>query len=319
MTDLFDEPTLFDLPPVAPRDLFESFGQPPFSVLDRRSGAWQDRRRRWLSLGIRSEVGRADTLTYDYADGKYDFSRKMMAVGDGTSIFDPVTAECAVRWYSAAGGTVLDPFAGGSVRGIVSSILGREYIGVDLRPEQVAANYAQQHIADADHLPQWITGDSRRLDDLLQPDQRADLVFSCPPYFDLEQYSEDPDDLSAMTWDQFCVAYADIIRLATARLRDDRFAVWVVGEVRDKRGLLRGLMPETVRAFEAAGLRYYNSAVTVDPTGSAALRARPYFNSNRKLVTLHQHVLVFVKGDPKRAAAYCKSADEAVADEADDE
>lgn len=35
----------------------------------------------------------------------------------GTSIFDPVICEIAYRWFCPPGGTVLDPFAGGSVRG----------------------------------------------------------------------------------------------------------------------------------------------------------------------------------------------------------
>jgi hypothetical protein len=38
-----------------------------------------------------------------------------------TSIFDPVLCEIAYRWFCPSGGTVLDPFAGGSVRGIVAS------------------------------------------------------------------------------------------------------------------------------------------------------------------------------------------------------
>jgi hypothetical protein len=42
---------------------------------------------------------------------------------------------------------VLDPFAGGSARGIVASRLGGRYIGIELRAEQVAANVAQLHLA----------------------------------------------------------------------------------------------------------------------------------------------------------------------------
>ena len=38
--------------------LAERFGIPPFSVLDARSGTWQERKRAWLSLGIKSELGR---------------------------------------------------------------------------------------------------------------------------------------------------------------------------------------------------------------------------------------------------------------------
>src|SRR5690606_15767228 len=38
--------------------LAERFGVPPFTVLDARKGWWQDRKRAWLDLGIRSELGR---------------------------------------------------------------------------------------------------------------------------------------------------------------------------------------------------------------------------------------------------------------------
>ncbi|MBL9059658.1 MAG: ParB N-terminal domain-containing protein [Mangrovicoccus sp.] len=40
--------------------LAERFGIPPFSVLDARKGWWQDRKRAWLDLGIRSELGRGE-------------------------------------------------------------------------------------------------------------------------------------------------------------------------------------------------------------------------------------------------------------------
>lgn len=40
--------------------LAERFTLPPFSVLDARQGAWQDRKRAWLALGIQSELGRGN-------------------------------------------------------------------------------------------------------------------------------------------------------------------------------------------------------------------------------------------------------------------
>ncbi|MGB3312861.1 MAG: DNA methyltransferase, partial [Albidovulum sp.] len=71
----------------------------------------------------------------------------------GTSIFDPVLCEIAYRWFCPQGGTVLDPFAGGSVRGIVASQLGRAYVGIELRAEQVAANQAQAALGAGPALP----------------------------------------------------------------------------------------------------------------------------------------------------------------------
>jgi hypothetical protein len=40
--------------------LAERFLIPPFSVLNAREGWWQDRKRAWLDLGIRSELGRGE-------------------------------------------------------------------------------------------------------------------------------------------------------------------------------------------------------------------------------------------------------------------
>jgi hypothetical protein len=66
-----------------------------------------------------------------------------MTIAPNSSIFDPVLAELAYRWWCPLGGTILDPFAGGSVRGIVAAKVGRQYVGGELRSEQVEANIKQ--------------------------------------------------------------------------------------------------------------------------------------------------------------------------------
>ena len=47
------------------------------------------------------------------------------------------------EWFCPKGGSVLDPFAGGSVRGIVSSVLGHPYLGIDLNDCQIVNNREQ--------------------------------------------------------------------------------------------------------------------------------------------------------------------------------
>ena len=49
------------------KTLAERFIVPPFSVLDARQGYWQDRKRAWLSLGIQSELGRGEAITWGNA------------------------------------------------------------------------------------------------------------------------------------------------------------------------------------------------------------------------------------------------------------
>jgi len=133
----------------------------------------------------------------------------------------------------------------------------------------------------------------------------ADLVFSCPPYVDLEVYSDNPEDLSTMAYDDFKKAYFEIIKKSCAYLKNDRFACFVVGEVRDKKGNYRNFVGDTVEAFRAAGLEFYNEAILVTCVGTLPMMAGRTFSSSRKLGKTHQNVLVFVKGCGKRAAEFC--------------
>lgn len=298
-------PGLFDIAPFTTNwRLDERFGIPPFSTLDTRSGTWRNRRARWLELDMTSTDGRADRLTFvaSRPGGRMatdDVSQKIMAVGT-TSEFDPLLCEAAIRWWSPAGGVVLDPFAGGSVRGIVSGILGREYHGVDLSASQVQANERTLGRLGAvvDILePRWYMADSSSW----QPTVDADYIFSCPPYGSLEKYSDDPSDLSNMRFEDFSAAYRRAIAKACDRLKDNRFACFVVGNYREGQRL-RDLVGLTVAAFESRGLIYHADLALMNSTATAGMRASAQFNANRKPVMCHQHVVVMCKGDPKVAA-----------------
>jgi len=70
-------------------------------------------------------------------------SRSMLSKAAGTSIFDPVLCELVYRWFAGPNSVVLDPFAGGSVRGVVAAALGRKYVGIDIAENQILANRAQ--------------------------------------------------------------------------------------------------------------------------------------------------------------------------------
>lgn len=281
-------------------NLSDRFLIPPFSTLNAREGWWQDRKKSWLALGIKSEEGRNAP-----AGGSPDMLARQNGES-GTSIFDPVLCEIAYRWFCPENGIILDPFAGGSVRGIVASKLKRQYIGHELRDEQVSANKNQgaEICIDDEFPPAWICGDSRTIDKTCA-DINADFIFSCPPYADLEIYSDNPKDLSTLNYDDFKKAYFEIIKKSCDRLKNNRFACFVVGEVRDKKGNYYNFVGDTINAFEAAGLHYYNEAILITPCGSVALRAGKTFSTSRKLGKAHQNVLIFVKGDGKKAAENC--------------
>ena len=544
--------------------LAERFGIPPFSVLNAREGRWQERKKAWLATGIESELGR-EGLTDTSASPMPYFNNGKTIADKGGSIFDPVLAELAYRWFCPEKGVVVDPFAGGAVRGIVASKLGFRYIGCDLRSEQVDANRKQaenlcsfvpncfdykldddltpiekhggflvkrddlfsvggvnggkvrtcwnlaqnakglvtagsrespqvnivahiakelgipcrvhtpegtlseevhaaksigaeviqhkagynsviikrakddslktgfkeipfgmeceeaikatkyqvknipfetkrivipvgsgmslsgllhglkeqglsipvlgvkvgadpvkrlnkyapknwqdmvvlvdsgidyhqhapksklgdltldpvyeakclQFLEEGDLLwvvgirktsipiqsiaPEWHCTDSRNID-LVLKDQKADFIFSCPPYADLEVYSQDPKDLSVLPYSEFKKAYFEIIQKTCSLLNEDSFACFVVGEIRSKKGVYQNFVADTIQAFMEAGLDYYNEAILLTPLGSIPIRAGRPFISSRKLGKIHQNVLVFVKGDAKKATLKC--------------
>lgn len=276
-------------------DLKLIFGENPFSILDAKSGSWQARKRKWLNLGIKSEVGR-DATTWsmkDWADKKgQEGTLKGNKLPSDTSIFDPVLCELMYRWFCPDGGSILDPFAGGSVRGIVANYLGYKYTGIDIRKEQVDSNIEQGKLILGENVPNWIIGDSNKvIDDL---DGEYDMVFSCPPYADLEVYSDLDGDISNMSYDDFLVAYQSIIRKSCDKLKSGGYAIFVVGEVRDKKGYYYGFVPDTYQCFKNAGLRLYNEAILSISLASAALRAAGNMK-NKKLVKVHQNILIFKK------------------------
>lgn len=248
----------------------------------------------------------ASKISQDGTFSRQDLHSGVNPDESGISIFDPVLCELAYRWFSAEGHVVLDPFAGGSVRGIVASKLGRDYVGVELRKEQVDANVEQGNALCDSHKPEWICGTSTDIDSLIVG-RDFDLIFSCPPYADLEVYSDDPRDISNMAYDKFLEHYQTIITKSVAMLKPNRFAVFVVGEVRSKKGsgYYRGFVPDTIRCFEKAGAQYYNEAILITAVGSLPIRTGRMFESGRKLGKTHQNVLIFCKGDAKEATKAC--------------
>lgn len=299
-----------------PKKLSDRFVIPPFSVLNTQLGIWQHRKNYWLSLGIKSEIGR-DSMALNFSSNIKDSSvvsgeglkwsestkdmvAKIAGNSNGVSIFDPVLCELSYKWFNVPNGKILDCFAGGSVRGIVAAKLGYEYLGNDLRSKQIDANRinAKEVLKDAEIYPTWTCGDSLHIDKLADG-YEADLLFSCPPYADLEVYSDAKEDISNMPYNDFLSVYREIIRKSCQLLKNDRFAVFVVGDVRDKKGLYQNFVSDTIDCFLDCGLFLYNEMILLNSIGNAGMRAAKTFNGGRKVIKVHQNVLVFYKGDPK--------------------
>ena len=179
-------------------------------------------------------------------------------------------------------------------------------IADDLRPEQIEANFknyeelqGMRDFTGADLMrPDWIVGDSRSIDTLTDK-SGFDFAITCPPYGDLEQYSDNPADISNMDYSDFLEAYREIIHKTVDKLKDNAFFAIVVGDIRDKQGYYRDFIGDTKQAAFDAGCKLYNDCVLVEVGATAGLRVAGQFDRGRKVVKIHQNVIVFLKGDAK--------------------
>lgn len=304
--------------------LNDRFIVPPFSILDTRKGYWQERKKKWRELIGDNGESRNDTLItspeikykdlyqrtrqhreelgisfkeyldkYVPDDVKEREASKVLSAG--VSLLDPVMAEIVCRWFGQDNCKTFDCFAGDSVFGYVSAHLGNEFVGIELRPEQARLNNERVEGMTA----RYINDDGQNVAQHIAPVSQ-DLLFSCPPYFDLEKYSDLENDASNQdSYEDFIKILENAFKAAVGCLKDNRFAVIVVGDVRDKStGFYYDFCGDIKRIFKEAGMPLYNEIILVETGASTALRAGRYMES-RKVAKMHQNILVFYKGKTK--------------------
>lgn len=307
-------------------NLTERYIAPPYSVLDSRKGYWQERKRYWSDLlGPDSETregalyeslamrmpdlylsSKAEREAINVSFEEYvakhtpveviEAEQKKVAYA-GVSIFDPVLAEIIYHWFAPGKGSkILDCFAGGLTRGFVACKSGHNYTGIEVRPEQVEHNLrrVQQFGIGA----RYIAGDARAISQHIGYASQ-DLIFTCPPYYGLETYSDQDNDASNQkTYEAFIELLSEAFSASIKCLKWNRFAVVVVSDVRSKSGYYYSFPEDVIKIFRNNGCHLWNDIVLLNNDGSAKLRAGGYMN-RRKVVRVHQRVLVFYKGRPR--------------------
>jgi len=278
--------------------LQDKFIVPPFSILDTRQGYWQERKKYWGELigdngesrdDIKSKVN-ATVTNWDNKPYKGGVIREK-----SISILDPVLAEISNLWFGLEKCNTFDCFAGDSVFGYVSSYLGNKFTGIELRQEQADLN--NQRIKG--FPSKYICDDGQNVLNHIEENSQ-DLLFSCPPYFDLEVYSDLPNDASNQKeYKDFLKVLDNAFTKALKCLKDNRFAVITVGDIRNNKGFYYRFVDDVKDIFKRNNVNLYNELILIQAIGNGALRANNYMN-NRKVVKLHEQVLVFFKGDPKQ-------------------
>lgn len=291
------------------KSLRERYLVPPFSILDTSVGEWLKARNAWEDIiknranNIRNEIAKSNTPYINPMD--YDEGYKGLERNGNISTFDPFLCEILVRWFSRPNDIIYDPFAGGHVRGMVSAVLGRNYYGIDINDKQIKANYenyysfCEKYQTDDIGAINWVVGDSSDFDyhGIIE---ECNMVLMCPPYYNLEIYTDSPNDLSRQpTYEAFLEKFRKSVQISYESLEDDSFAVVVVEEIRDKDGIMYGFVPDTVNIFKSVGFLYYNEMILANRIMSLGVRCPKYFDRSRKVGRHHQNVFVFFKGNPK--------------------
>lgn len=309
-----------------PQSLNDVFVVPPFSILDSRQGYWQARKKMWrnqigdMGQSRHGKLTQSVEMRYKDLYTKTEAHRKTLGISFseylekyvpeevkqkesqkvlsfGVSLFDPVLAEILCKWFTPyKGAKIFDCFAGDTQKGLVFGMCGYEFKGVELRQEQVDIN--NEVIAERGLPISYVCDDGQNVANYFEPESQ-DLLFSCPPYFDLEKYSDLPNDASNQdSYEEFIAILDRAFKAAYTCLKPNRFAVIVLGDVRCKaNGAYYDFGGDVKRIFKEAGAHLYNELILIEMSSTVALRAHKYMES-RKVAKMHQNILVFYKGDP---------------------
>ena len=218
------------------------------------------------------------------------------------SIFSPALAQWIVNMYSQPGDLVFDPFAGGGTRAIMAAKSGRQYLGIELRQEEVEATLARVAKAGAEGVT-VLEGDAMNAAELVGV-AKADFLYTCPPYWNLERYGGGAFDLSEMTWPRFEAALFRVACEAWTILKPGARAVWVTGLHRHAgTGALAHIPRAVAQAHEAAGFDYMDEAILHHRNNGAVQRVGNFEKGKRLLVRTHEYVQVFKRNSEPVARA----------------
>ena len=248
-----------------------------------REGAWQ------------GEQGMANVVTKDPTKKGKEEGR---AHNGNASVLDPVACEVIARFFMPiTGNKIYNPFGGGVQFGFVAGASGYEYVASEIRQNQCDAN---NKLCSEFKNIKWIQSDSSTF----EPDGMFDLVFTCPPYYKVENYvdydGQPPlgEINSTSTYEKFRELLFAGYRKAIEHLNDNRFFVVMTGDSRDKNGAYYCSESETELFFMNNGLSIYNKIIYLESEFTRLAHAKKMLHV-RKFPKREQKIIVAYKGKIK--------------------
>ena len=224
-------------------------------------------------------------------------TNKSKTLNGNASVLDPVVCEVILKFFMPSDGRkVYNPFGGGVQMGFVSGFYGYDYLASEIRQNQCDVN--NKLCSDFKNV-KWLKSDTSKY----IPDEKFDLVFSCPPYYKVEKYidydgkSPEGEINSLDTYEEFRDTLFKGYENAINVLNDDCFFVVMVGDSRGPDGAYYGVEAEHELFFKNHGLKIYNKITYLESEFTRRATAKKTLNS-RKFPKTEQKILVFYKGNP---------------------
>lgn len=213
------------------------------------------------------------------------------------SEFNPNVAKRIIEYWSDEGDTILDPFAGRSTRMIVSRLLNRNYIGFEISPiayedliEKSQGN-RQKTLSGKRNDVQIYLDDGCKLSRI--KDESVHMIFTCPPYWNLERYENCENQLSeCKTYDEFIRHIQECSIRCYDVIKKDKFCVWVVSDFRV--GGFKAFHRDIMSIFEEAGFKIWDVVINVLNSPFAYCQIGKCEKQKYTSKT-HEYILVFRK------------------------
>ena len=278
----------------------------PYSVINTRDGNWQKLKKYWKNIlnedGTTREeenfnIRRNTGIQKRNNETPTEKQKQFIYNDKNISLFDPVISQLCYEWFCIKDGHVIDCCAGDTMKGNVIAHLGGKWTGIELRKQQVIHNNNK-----AFNGAKWICDTGENITKHIDYNS-ADMILSCPPYFNLEVYSELENDISnAKSYDIFINSLRKMYIESIKCLKENSFACIVIQNIRKVKSQLYidyyPFKEDVIKIFTENGMFFYNDIVILKANGTAQMRAIPYMNQ-KKIVPIHEYLLVFYKGNFK--------------------
>jgi len=178
----------------------------------------------------------------------------------GLSTFPPDLAKRIVLFYSEKGDVVLDPFAGHNSRFQVTNLLDRHYIGYDVSKEFMKFNLEVEAKIKSEIFYNGydITLKEKSSEKLDEADTSIDLVYSSPPYYNVEWYGDEQEQLGkAKTYDDFLVALKSCISENYRVLKPDKYCIYNINDFRSG-GIFYPYHADIIKLFQQVGFNLWD-------------------------------------------------------------